>query len=269
MNAGIHGPTDPGSLELSIVVPVYNEPLNIEPTLQQLHDYVKLPHEVLVVYDMDEDTTLPVVRRLMATYPTVRLVKNTVCRGPSGALRAGFAAARAPRVAVVMADQSDNLSQIDELASLVPGRADIACPSRYGPGGVNKMPGCVKVYAPRTTGRLLHMLTGMGTYDPTFAYKVYSAEVLRAFPMTSTVSFSVTLEIVAKAHCLGYRIAEIPTSSRPRPVGHSNFPLARSLLCYLPWFFVMFLNNRLFRLPRPWLRRLFHAPAAEKGSAPR
>ena len=53
-------------VELSIVVPVYNEPDNIGPTLRRLNEAVRTPTEVLVVYDFDADTTVPVVRDLQA-----------------------------------------------------------------------------------------------------------------------------------------------------------------------------------------------------------
>jgi len=54
------------SAELSIVIPVYNEPDNIGPTLRRIESEVRTPHEILVVYDFDADTTVPVVRDLLA-----------------------------------------------------------------------------------------------------------------------------------------------------------------------------------------------------------
>lgn len=251
----------PNKFSLSVVIPVYNEAENIVPTLEKLRDNVPVSHEVLVVYDRDDDTTVPIVRQLASRFPHVKLVKNRVCRGPSGALRTGFAEARAARVLVTMADQSDDLSQVGQLLELVPARADIACPSRYCPGGAQLMGPSLKVFIPRFAGWLMRLLTGLPTYDPTNSFKLYSAEVLNGLRLTSTVSFSVTLEVIAKAHGLGYRIAEIPTTWRDRRAGQSNFPLARSVLTYLPWFLVMLLNNRLFRLPRAWLRRWFGAQA--------
>jgi glycosyltransferase involved in cell wall biosynthesis len=245
------------TVELSVVMPVYDEGLNIEKTLQSLKANVPVPHEVIIVYDRDEDSTLPVVRPLMPSYEGLRLVRNSVAPGPSGALRTGFVQAKASRVLVVMADLCDDFSQIPLLLSLVPARADIACPSRYCEGGAQQLKPSLKVWAPKFAGRLLRGLTGIPTYDPTNSFKLYSAAVLRDLVLTSTVSFSVTLEIVAKAHCLGYRIVELPTVWADRQHGKSNFNLRRSLFAYSPWFCAAMLRSRLLRIPQSWLRWLF------------
>lgn len=249
-------------IELSVVIPVYNEGLNIEKTLHALRASIPVLHEVIVVYDREEDSTLPVVRPLLPSYDGLRLVRNSVTPGPSGALRTGFLHAKASRVLVVMADLCDDFSQIPLLLSLVPARADIACPSRYCEGGVQQLDPSLKVWAPKFAGRLLKWFTGIPTYDPTNSFKLYSAAVLRDVRLVSTISFSVTLEIVVKAHCLGYRIVEIPTVWADRQHGKSNFHLRRSLVAYFPWFCVALLRGRLFRLPQSWLRWLFAHPAS-------
>lgn len=253
------------TVELSVVMPVYNEGLNIEKTLQSLKASVPVPHEVIIVYDREEDSTLPVVRPLMPSYDGLRLVRNSVAPGPSGALRTGFLQAKASRVLVVMADLCDDFSQIPLLLSLVPARADIACPSRYCEGGVQQLDPSLKVWAPKFAGRLLKWFTGIPTYDPTNSFKLYSAAVLRDIRLVSTISFSVTLEIVVKAHCLGYRLVEVPTVWADRQHGKSNFNLRRSLVAYFPWFCVALLRGRLFRLPQAWLRQLFARPGSGRG----
>jgi dolichol-phosphate mannosyltransferase len=251
-------------LPLSVVIPVYNEPDNIGPTLEALTRQIPIPHELIVVYDHDEDTTLPKLRALLNTYPQLRVVKNAVARGPSGALREGFRQAVGDRILVVMADQCDDFSQIAELIDLVPRHAAIACPSRYCVGGAQELSG-LKVWAPRTAGLLLKLLSGLETRDPTNSFKMYSGAMLRQIRLTSTVSFSVTLEIVAKAHGLGFPIVEIPTVWRDRSYGKTNFNLYRSLGAYMPWFLLAILGMRFLPLRRSWRCRMF---AAELGRTP-
>src|SRR5205823_3733823 len=95
---------------------------------------------------------------------------------------------------------------------------------------------------------------------------LYSTPLLEALRLTSTVSFSVTLEIVAKAHCLGYRIVEIPTTWRDRRFGKSNFKVGRSLVAYFPWFCLMMLRGRPIRLPVSWFRAWI-GPGDRRGKA--
>jgi len=240
---------------LSIIIPVYNEDKNIEKTLEALRENVPVPYETLIVYDRDEDTTIPVARRLMQIHPESKLLKNHIARGPSGAIRTGIQAARASRILVAMADLCDDFSQIPQMLDWVPSRADMVCPSRYCEGGAQMLEPSLKVWAPKMAGRLLHGLTGLPTLDPTNSFKLYSAEMVQNLNLTSTTSFSVTLEMVAKAHCLGCRIVEIPTVWRDRQHGKTNFKLFQSLIAYFPWLCLALSRNRLLRLPISISRR--------------
>ena len=125
-----------GEPALSIVVPVYNEGENVVPTLRGIVERSRTrPLEVLVVHDFDEDTTVPVVKRLMAEIPELRLHRNTIGRGVLNAIKSGLAAARAPYVLVTMGDGSDDASDIDPMYELARGGADVVAGSRYMRGG--------------------------------------------------------------------------------------------------------------------------------------
>ena len=247
------------SLELSVVIPVYNEEKNIAQTLLALKQNIVIPHEIIIVYDFDEDTTLPVVRSIKDDFKNLTIVKNCVARGPSGALRTGFARAKAPRVLSLMADMCDDFTQIGKLLNLVPVHADIACPSRYCKGGEQQLNSNIylKALIPRVAGLLLMLFAGIPTYDPTNSFKLYSAEVLKRLTLRSTISFSVTLEIVVKAYLLGFRIVEVPTVWYDRQHGKSNFKLGRSIFAYMPWFLLAFLCGRIIRLLQKWIHKLF------------
>lgn len=234
------------SLELSIVIPVYNERANILKTLKEIKRHVKVQHEIIIVYDFDEDTTLPVLKKVEKKYKNLHIVKNNIIKGPSGAIRTGFYQSKASRVLVTMADLCDDLSKVERLLKIVPEKADIACPSRYMKGGRQQLKSSLKVWAPRSAGILLRLLAGIPTFDPTNSYKLYSKKVLDKIQLESETSFSVTLEIVVKAYSLGFKIVEIPTVWRDRQNGKTNFKLGQSLVAYLPWFFYA-LIHRPFR----------------------
>ena len=80
---------------LSFVIPVYQEGENIASLLTELAAATDpARHEILVVYDRDDDDTLPVLARLADRFPTLRTVRNAHGGGARNALRAGFASAR-------------------------------------------------------------------------------------------------------------------------------------------------------------------------------
>ena len=59
--------------EVDFIVPVYNEGSNIASALAELYATVTRPKRVLIVYDFDEDDTVPVVRELAPRYPGRRV----------------------------------------------------------------------------------------------------------------------------------------------------------------------------------------------------
>src|SRR5256885_1982532 len=146
---------------LSIVIPVYNEGENVVPTLRGVveRSHVR-PLEVLVVHDIDEDTTVPVVRRLQADLPELRLHKNTLGRGALNAMKSGLRAARAPYVLITMGDGSDDPADIDPMYSLAKGGADVVAGSRYMRGGHQVGGPLLKRAMSRTAGLSPHWVGG-------------------------------------------------------------------------------------------------------------
>ena len=74
---------------LSVVMPVFKEGEAVEPVLRALTAAITTPHEILVVYDFDEDPTVPVIDRLAAELPAVRGLRNDLGRGVLNAMKAG------------------------------------------------------------------------------------------------------------------------------------------------------------------------------------
>ena len=69
--------------ELSIIVPVYNEGENIRRLFDEIEANVgAAANEVALVYDFEEDNTLPVARQAAGRYSfPIRLVRNAWGRG--------------------------------------------------------------------------------------------------------------------------------------------------------------------------------------------
>jgi glycosyltransferase involved in cell wall biosynthesis len=231
------GAADLDRPRLSIVVPVYNEGENIEPTLRGLCGQVRTrPREVLVVYDFDEDTTVPVVRRLQAEMPEVRLHRNDIGRGVLNAIRAGFAGARAPYVLVTMADLSDDPADIDRMVELAEAGAAVVAGSRYMRGGRQIGGPRLKRTLSRIAGLSLHYVAGVRTHDPTNNFKLYSRSLLDRVTIESSAGFELALELTVKAHLLGLEVAEVPTTWHDRTAGESRFRMWEWIPHYLRWY---------------------------------
>jgi len=222
---------------LSVVVPVYNEGENVVPTLKGVVERTRVrPLEVLVVHDFDADTTVPVVQRLQSEIPELHLHRNTIGRGVLNAIKSGLAAARAPYVLVTMGDGSDDPGDIDAMYELARGGADVVAGSRYMRGGRQLGGPLLKRTLSRTAGLSLHWLAGIPVHDATSNYRLYSKRLLNQVTIESDGGFELGIELTVKAHLLGLRVAEVPTTWRDRTAGQSRFQLWQWLPRYLRWY---------------------------------
>jgi dolichol-phosphate mannosyltransferase len=218
-------------------VPVYNEGENVVPTLRGVVERTRTrPLEVLVVHDFDGDTTVPVVQRLQAEIPELRLLRNDIGRGVLNAIKSGLAAAKAPYVLVTMGDGSDDPGDIDAMYELARSGADVVAGSRYMRGGRQLGGPLLKRTLSRTAGLSLHWLGGVPIHDATSNFRLYSKRLLEKVTIESTGGFELGLELTVKAHLLGMRVAEVPTTWRDRTAGQSRFQLWRWLPRYLRWY---------------------------------
>jgi glycosyltransferase involved in cell wall biosynthesis len=222
--------------ELSIVMPVFKEGEAVEPALRALARDVRTSHEILVVYDFDEDPTVPVIERLAAELPAVRGYRNDLGRGVLNAMKAGIAGSTGPYVLITMADGSDEPHIVDSMVALARDGADVVAASRYMSGGQQIGGPPLKRLMSRTAGLTLHWFAGVRTHDPTNNFKLYARRFLDAVTIESSAGFELALELTVKATLDGRTVAEVPTTWRDRTAGQSNFKLHKWLPQYLRWY---------------------------------
>jgi glycosyltransferase involved in cell wall biosynthesis len=221
---------------VSVVIPAYNEGAAVVPFLDRIFEAITLPAEVLVVYDTDDDTTVPFLETYVKREKRLRPVRNTLGRGPANALRFGISQATADVVVVTMADGSDDPMQIDQLTHLVERGVVVACASRYMRGGQQVGGPWVKGRMSRLAGVSLNLLAHVGTHDATNSFKAYSRAFVERVGIDSDAGFELGIELVAKARRLGLPVAELPTIWLDRADGTSNFKVKAWIPRYLHWY---------------------------------
>jgi len=236
--------TTSDAAELDLIVPVFNEGPNIARSIEEIDAKVPLRKRILIVYDFDEDDTLPAVRAMQPSFPEVQLLKNSYGRGVLNAIRVGIVAATAEVVVITMADLSDDPAIVPRMVEMIRREGfDIVCASRYVRGGRQIGGPRLKKFLSRMAGYSLHYLIGLPTHDATNAFRAYRRSVLLDFPIESTGGFEYSLELTVKAFAAGRRIGEIPTTWRDRSAGQSRFQLRKWLPCYLRWYRYALLNR--------------------------
>ena len=224
---------------LDIVVPVYNEDKGILRLFEEIEQEIKTPKRVMIVYDFDGDTTVPIVKEHLNDYSfQIDLVLNTIGRGALNAIKTGMQTASEEMVLVMMADSSDKLDVVDSMCELMEKQGyDLVCGSRYMKGGKQNGGPFLKGLFARTAGLSLHLLTGIPTHDCSNSFKLYRRSMLENITIESGGGFEIGLEILVKAYSKGYKIGEVPSEWFDREEGESNFHMWKWLPRYLHWYF--------------------------------
>lgn len=224
---------------LDLVMPVYQEGANIARALDEIRLRIMLPKRVMIIYDLDDDDTIPAVEAWMADRECswVELIKNHHGRGVLGAIRTGLDQATADVVLITMADLSDDLSCVPAMVEQIRDLgADVVCASRYMEGGRQIGGPRLKRWLSRTAGVSLFWLAGWPIHDATNAFRAYRGSFLKETPIESTAGFAYSLELTAKAIDRGKRVVEVPSTWRDRSAGRSRFRLLAWMPHYLRWY---------------------------------
>lgn len=191
---------------------------------------------VLVVYDLDDDPTVEVVRSGASQWPNAVLVKNSMGRGVLGALKTGFALAQTEYAVVFMADLSDNPVVVNTMVETADRGYDVVSASRYMKGGTKEGGPWLKSLLSKTAGRSLHFLTRIPTHDATNAFRLYRTSFLHDVEIESRGGFEVTMELTVKAYLGDRPLAEVPASWHDRTAGVSKFNFRQWLPHYIRWY---------------------------------
>ena len=222
---------------LSIIIPVFNEGENIKLALNKIILQVKYKFEILIIYDFDEDDTLPIAREMQNDFKFIKLIKNK-SRGVLNAIKTGFENAKSKYIAVTMADLSDPPEVINKmLESAEKNNAAVVCASRYIKGGKQIGGPFIKGLMSKTAGLSLYYFAKVPTHDATNNFKLYLNKYLKSVEIESKGGFELGLELVVKAYELNLKISEVPTEWTDRSAGKSHFKILAWLPHYLRWYF--------------------------------
>jgi glycosyltransferase involved in cell wall biosynthesis len=234
-------------MTLNVVIPVYNEGPNIASTLAKISESLgnlRGETQITIVYDFDEDDTLPAVESMRSTYPmAIALQKNTE-RGVCSAIKQGILRSDTIFVLVTMADMSDDYEKLPAMLAAGKAGADIVCGSRYMRGGHQFGGPLLKKSLSRIAGLTLHWISRIPTHDVTNSYKLYRRSIFEVLSIESTGGFEIGLEIVVKAFANGMKITEVPCSWWDRTAGKSRFKLAKWIPLYIKWYFYALRSRR-------------------------
>jgi glycosyltransferase involved in cell wall biosynthesis len=231
------------AIEVSIVLPIYNEEDSIEELyfkLRAVMDTLQKSYEIVFVNDGSRDCSVAMIKKVTADDPHVRLITLRRNFGQTPALAAGFDAAVGKVIIAMDADLQHNpeeipkfLAKIDEGYDVVSGWRE----KRVDNFILRRIPSLI-------ANRLMKYLSGVDLHDFGTTYKAYRSEVIKNVRLYGELHRF----IPALTSYVGAKICELPIQNINRPYGKSNYGIGRTIRVL---FDLMTVNFLLRYLQRP------------------
>lgn len=230
-----------GPVDLSVVIPVFEEAESVGPLAAEIHRALagrRGRYELVFVDDGSRDGTAEACRGLQG----VRLLRHSRNRGQSAAILTGIEHARGETIVTLDGDgQNDPVSIPALLAALE--RADVAVGTRR-----NRRDPLSRRVASRFARRVRELVLGDGIEDVGCSLRAFPRREALALPRFDGLHRVMPALFVLR----GLRVAQVPTRHRPRVAGVSKYGnLRRGARGLLDLIGLYWLKRRLLRAEGP------------------
>jgi len=223
-------------IDISIVIPVFNEEDNLEILYSQLKrvlERIGKSYEIILVDDGSTDSSFNVMEKLHKRDNHVRIIGFRRNFGQSAAFSAGFDFAKGNIIVTMDADLQNDPVDIPRLLGKLEEGYDIISGWR-----VDRKDGFFTRQLPsRIANSLISMITGVQLHDYGCSLKAYRAVVVRNVRLYGEMHRF----IPALASWMGIKIGELPVNHAPRMSGKSKYGIMRTIRVILDLLTVKFL----------------------------
>lgn len=203
-------------MQLSIIIPAFNEEKTLALVLDALLREVTGVFEIIIVDDGSTDNTSQIAQTYCQQYPRVRLIQHPVNQGKTAGLRTGFAASTGDIVLVQDADMEYDPVDIPELIDpITKGKADVVYGSRFIIRRASRVLYFKHFLANQLLTFLSNLFTDLNLSDVETGYKAFRGEIIRNM-IIETHGFGFEIEVTAKIAKLKCRVYEVPISYNGR-----------------------------------------------------
>ncbi len=228
-------------LEVSVVIPVFNERQNLGPLHQALRESLaQRVCELVFVDDGSDDGSREELERLAGVDPGhVRVVELRRNFGQTAAIAAGIDHSLGQTIVLIDADLQNDPADIPQMLDLIDQGYDVVSGWRRR----RKDSFLTRTLPSRLANGLISWVTGVRLHDYGCTLKAYRREVLQGFRLYGEMHRF----IPAYAGAVGARIIETPVQHYPRLQGRTKYGLERTLKVLLDLFTVKFLVSFAYK----------------------
>ena len=227
------------SLDISVVVPLYNEEESLPELVAWIDRVAKannLTYEIIMVDDGSTDGSWGVVKELKTKYPAIRGISFVRNYGKSAALYCGFDMAQGEVVFTMDADLQDSPDEIPAMRRMILEEGyDLVSGwkrKRYDPIG--------KRWPSKFFNFTARVMSGIKLHDFNCGLKAYRRKVVKSIEVYGEMHRYIP--ILAK-HAGFKRIGEKVVEHQERKYGVSKFGLERMVKGYLDLISVTFMSH--------------------------
>jgi glycosyltransferase involved in cell wall biosynthesis len=225
-------------MELSIVVPVFNEEENVEPLVREIQSILsslEKSYEIVVVDDGSRDGTFEILRRLHQSQPTLHVIRLKRNFGQTAALAAGLEHAQGEIIVLMDGDGQNDPADIPALLDKIGQGNDLVVGWRFkrrDPFLNRRLPSMI-------ANRLISWTTKVKLHDYGCTLKAMRKDIAKSLRLHGEMHRF----IPAIAYERGAQVAEIKVDHRPRLHGSSKYGITRTLRVVLDLLTVKFLSS--------------------------
>ncbi|MCK5852597.1 glycosyltransferase family 2 protein [bacterium] len=228
-------------IELSIVVPMYNEQDNVAETHRKIHeaiDPLNIPWELIFVNDGSIDNTLSVAQNIAQNDSVLKIVSYVPNRGRGYALRQGFNAANGEYILSIDFDLSYDANHLVRMYQYLKEHSeiDVVLGSAYMKGGEVIGVPKFRLFISKLGNLMLRLAFPWHIHTITCVLRGYRNEAIKSLALVADGK-EIHLEILSKVLDLGYKVAEIPATLTARQKGTSKFKFKKTSLTHLAFLF--------------------------------
>ncbi len=234
------GPLRHARVEISVVIPLYDEEENVPPLLAELFAALRSlgrSFEVVCVDDGSRDGTFAALARAARAEPALRVLRFRRNFGQTAAMSAGIEAARGDVIVPMDGDLQNDPADIGRLLAELARGHDVVSgwrKERKDREMGRKLPS-------RIANRLISSISGVRLHDYGCSLKAYRREVLDGVRLYGEMHRFIPIY----ASWQGARVTELVVNHRPRHAGRSKYGLGRTLKVVLDLLVVKFLASFL------------------------
>ena len=236
---------------LSIIVPVRNETDSLKDIFEYFSKNLEnTNYEVLIINDFSQDNTLSNAKSLFSENKNFKVFDNQK-KGLGGAINLGIEKAVGANIAIMMADQSDDIKDLIKYNNLMNlENYDAILGSRFLKESIVSDYPVQKLVLNRLFNYFVGLIFWNKYNDYTNAFKIYKKQTLIEIKPLISESFNIFLEIPLKIISRKYKYKIIPINWVGRKKGNSKFSIKELRSKYLFTLIYCFIEKNLLNFKK-------------------